>query len=90
MGLSRAAMKLDNKWGYRRFSWIVFISLFFIVYGITGIPGLLLMFVCTGIGLMPVLFRSRRLNCMAVLLVPIFLNMAGFGPRIIEALGLVG
>lgn len=90
MLLSRMAMKIDNKWGYRKVSYAVLPILFLIVWGMTGIAGLALMAICTGIGMMPVLFRSRRLNCMGVLIVPIFLSMAGIAPRIVEWLGLIG
>ena len=45
--------------------------------------------VATGIGLIPVLFGSRRLNCLGILLLPIACNMSGFGPKIAAFLGLV-
>jgi TctA family transporter len=45
--------------------------------------------VAGGIGLIPVLFGSRRMNCLGVLLIPITLNMAGVGPDIARLLGLI-
>lgn len=90
MALTRFAMKVDNNWGYRKVSYAVLPLLFVIVWGLTGFAGLALMVICSGIGLMPVLLRTRRLNCMGVLIVPIFLSMAGIAPRIVEWLGLIG
>jgi putative membrane protein len=46
------------------------------------------MSVSTGIGLIPVLFHSRRSHCMGVLLIPVALDMAGYGATIARWLGL--
>ncbi len=48
-----------------------------IVFLMTSWQGLLIMSVATAIGLIPVLFNSRRSHCLAVILVPIWLNMSG-------------
>lgn len=48
-----------------------------LVYFMTSWQGLLIMSVATAIGLIPVLFNSRRSHCLAVILVPIWLNMSG-------------
>ncbi|AGB04358.1 putative membrane protein [Aciduliprofundum sp. MAR08-339] len=48
-----------------------------IVFFMTSWQGLLIMSVATAIGLIPVLFNSRRSHCLAVILVPIWLNMSG-------------
>jgi len=42
----------------------------------------------SGIGLIPVLYGSRRLNCLGILLLPIARNMSGFGISIAAVLGL--
>jgi TctA family transporter len=47
------------------------------------------MTVATGIGLIPVLFGSRRLNCLGVLLLPIACNMSGVGESVAAFLGLL-
>ncbi len=60
-----------------------------IIYGMTGIPGLIVTAITTCIGMVPVFFNCRRSHCMAVLLVPIALNMAGYGDQIGQLLGLV-
>jgi TctA family transporter len=59
------------------------------VLGMTGWTGLLVTVAATGIGLIPVMYHSRRMNCMGVLLIPILLNMAGLGPTVAGWLGLV-
>lgn len=43
---------------------------------------LLVCLVATGIGLLPVLWGSRRMNCMGILLLPIGLNMVGMGATV--------
>jgi TctA family transporter len=65
------------------------VALVAIVFALGSWQGLVLMTICTGIGLIQITFRTRWMNCMGILLVPIFLNMAGWGPRIVEFLGLV-
>jgi putative membrane protein len=50
-----------------------------IVVGMTGWGGLLICAVATGIGLIPVLWGSRRVNAMGVLLLPIALSLSGVG-----------
>jgi putative membrane protein len=54
-----------------------------------GSRGLLICAVATGIGLIPVLWGSRRMNCMGVLLLPIGLNMVGAGATVAGWLGLL-
>jgi len=54
-----------------------------------GLGGLLICGVATGIGLIPVLWGSRRMNCMGVLLLPIALNMVGAGATVAGWLGLL-
>ncbi|MDD5067522.1 MAG: tripartite tricarboxylate transporter permease [bacterium] len=54
-----------------------------------GFMALLVAAVTTCIGSIPVFFGCRRSHCMAVLLVPIALNMAGYGDTIARILKLV-
>ncbi len=86
--LSRGTIWLIQRVDYRYASWAALLFMVLIVIGITGWPGLLLMFVSTGIGMIPVVFHSRRSNCMGVLLIPVALDMAGYGPAIAGFLGL--
>jgi putative membrane protein len=55
-----------------------------------ALASLLICAVATGIGLIPVLWGSRRMNCMGVLLLPIALNMVGAGATVAGWLGLIG
>jgi putative membrane protein len=60
-----------------------------VVLVVTGPAGLLVAAVATGIGLIPVLWGSRRMNCLGVLLLPLTLNMAGVGGTVAAWLGLI-
>ncbi|MEA3340591.1 MAG: tripartite tricarboxylate transporter permease [Chloroflexota bacterium] len=87
--MTRLTIKLVSKVSYRWVSLGTLAVLLLIVIGMTGWGGLLICTVATGIGLIPVLWGSRRMNCMGVLLLPIALNMVGAGGVIAGWLGLV-
>ena len=87
--MARAAIKLVGRVPYRWISLGTLGVLLAIVVAMTGWGGLLTCAVATGIGLIPVLWGSRRVNCMGVLLLPIALNMAGVGDVIAGWMGLV-
>ena len=75
--------------GIRTISWAALVVLVAAVGGITGLPGLGVCAVATGIGLIPVLWGSRRMNAMGVLLLPIALQLSGAGAWIAGVLGLL-
>ncbi|HRY28588.1 MAG TPA: tripartite tricarboxylate transporter permease [Elusimicrobiota bacterium] len=54
-----------------------------------GLTALMVAAVTTCIGSIPVFFNCRRSHCMAVLLVPIAVNMAGYGDTVAKWLGLL-
>jgi putative membrane protein len=87
--LTWLVVKLTSKVDYRWINLGTLMVLTTIVIVMTGWGGLLVCIVATGIGLIPVLWGSRRTNCMGVLLLPIALNMVGLGSIIAEWLGLV-
>ena len=87
--LTRLVIKLVERVDYRWISGGTLVLLLGIVALMTGPGGLLIAVVATGIGLIPVLWGSRRMNCMGVLLLPIALNMAGVGGRVAGWLGLL-
>jgi putative membrane protein len=87
--LSRAAIALIGRVDYRRISAATLCLLVVLVFALTGPGGLLVAVAATGIGLIPVAFGCRRMNCMGVLLVPITLNMAGVGASVAYVLGLI-
>jgi putative membrane protein len=87
--LSRAAIGLVSRVDYRWVSAGTLVVLIGVVAALTGWGGLLIAAVATAIGLLPVLWGSRRMNCMGVLLVPLILQMAGLGTLVAGWLGLI-
>jgi putative membrane protein len=89
LGLSRAATGLVSRTSARWLAGGTLVILVVLVAGLTGWRGLLIAATATGIGLIPVLFGARRINCMGALLLPALVNMAGLGPLIAGWLGLI-
>ncbi len=86
---TKIIIKLLQKISYKVISLVTLFLLFMIVYLMTGFYGIGISIVATAIGLLPVLFGSRRVNCMGVLLFPVTINMAGYGGALAKFLGLV-
>ena len=86
---TKAVIWLIGKINYRFISIFTFIFITSVVYYMGGFPGIAVMLVSTGIGMIPVFFHSRRMNCMGVLLIPVMLNMSGHGPIIAHWMGLL-
>ena len=86
---SKLVARLVEKVPYQTLNIFVLVIGISIIYLMTGIQGVALMFVAAMIGLVPVMWNSRRLNLLAVILTPIWLNMAGVGADIAALLGLV-
>ena len=86
--LTRLTVRFVSRFNYRHVSTVALAVIVLMVLLMTGWIGLFIAAVDTGIGLLPVLFGSRRLNCLGILLLPIACNMSGFGYRIIALLGL--
>jgi putative membrane protein len=87
--ISRMAIRLVVAVPYRWIGATTLVLLLAVVVGLTGWGGLLICAVASGIGLTPVLWGSRRTNCMGVLLLPIALNMTGVGGTVAGWLGLI-
>jgi putative membrane protein len=87
--LTRLTLSAIARVGYRAISLLAFVTIIALVGGITGWQGLAVMTIATGIGLLPVLFGSRRMNCLGVILLPMACNMSGIGPTIANWLGLL-
>ncbi|MGE4488728.1 MAG: tripartite tricarboxylate transporter permease [Kiritimatiellales bacterium] len=87
--LTKWTLKLMKKVDYRLISVFALGIIVLLVFSITSWIGLFIMVVGAGIGLIPVLFGSRRLNCLGVLLLPIACNMSGIGEPIAAFLGLI-
>jgi len=86
---ARTMVALAARVGYRTLSAAAFVTILAMVALTTGWMGLALMAVSTGIGLIPVLFDARRMNCLGVILLPLACNMSGVGAAVAEGLGLM-
>ncbi len=86
---ARFAIWLIEKINYRYISIATLFLLVALVYFFTGLGGIAIMLIATPIGWLPVLWGSRRLNCLGVLLVPITLNLAGLGPMVAQWLRII-
>ena len=86
--LTKLTLKFIDRFNYRHVSTFALAIILVMVYAVTGWVGMFIATVATGIGLLPVLFGSRRLNCLGILLLPIACNMSGFGETITGWLGL--
>jgi len=86
---SRLIIRIIGRINYRALSAVTFFLMVAVVWGMFSWMGLALMTVATGIGLIPVYYHSRRMNCMGVLLLPITLKMGGLGPAVARLMGLV-
>jgi len=89
LGLTRLVIALTARVSYRLISFVTLAILLVVVFAMTGWGGLAVCAVATGIGFIPVLWGSRRMNAMGVLLLPIALNMAGAGDVVAGWLGLL-
>lgn len=87
--LTRSTIAVITRYGYRRISYVGLATILALVLGITGWMGMFIMLVGAGIGLIPVLFGSRRMNCLGVILLPMACNMSGCGATVAGWLGLL-
>ena len=87
--LARVMMALVSHVAYWVISWATLALLLLVVVGVTGPVGLGICAVATGIGLIPALWGARRMNAMGVLLLPLALNMVGWGDTVAGLLRLL-
>ena len=87
--LARAVLWLMGRVAYQRISGLALLVIALVVFFATGWPGIAIALVATGIGLIPVLYGSRRLNCLGILLLPIACNLSGCGATVAAWLGLL-
>jgi putative membrane protein len=85
---SKLIARLISVISYQTLNIIALAVVVMIVFLMTGVMGLLIMMVATAIGIVPIMWNSRRLNLLGVILIPIWVNMAGLGPAVAAALGL--
>lgn len=86
--LTSVALTLLARYGCRTMSWLAFALVLGLVLSMTGLAGLFVMMVGAAIGLIPVLYGSRRMNALGVVLLPLACNMSGFGPAVAAWFGL--
>ncbi len=89
LGISRLSGKILRKISFKHISWFSLFLLIIIVLVFTSWQGLLILMVTTALGMMCVLVQTRRSHLLAVLLLPLFLNMSGAGGTLASFLGLV-
>ncbi|MBL7114854.1 MAG: tripartite tricarboxylate transporter permease [Kiritimatiellae bacterium] len=86
---SRLMACLILRFGSRRLSSAALLGSLLIVITMTGIAGLGIATIATGIGLLPLLYGGRRMNCLGIILLPLACNLSGVGTHIANLLGLL-
>jgi len=86
--ISRFLARRVSARSYRIVSAFTFAAILGIVFGMAGFVGLAIFAVAAMIGIIPVIYFSRRSNALAVILVPIWLNMSGLMDKVVQLLGL--
>jgi len=86
---ARLMARLVGKVSYRTISSATLALLVAIVVLSTGWRGLVICAGATGIGLLPTLWGSRRVNCMGVILLPLALELTGVGGVVARWLGML-
>jgi putative membrane protein len=86
--LTRMALWLLERYGCTALSWVALAMVLTLVVAMTGLPGLFVMLVGAAIGLIPVLYGSRRMNALGVILLPLACNLSGVGPTVAAWIGL--
>lgn len=87
--LTKFVLRLIGKFGHNLISIVAALVVFSVVIFITGWAGVLIMLTATGIGLLPVLFGARRMNCLGIILLPVACMMSGCGAAVATWLGLL-
>jgi len=86
--LVRATLRLLQQVSQRRIATVSLAVIVSLVAGVTGWAGLAVMAVAAGIGLLPLLYGSRRLNGLGVLLLPMACTLSGWDAAIAALLRL--
>jgi len=88
-GYSRIAAWIVSRIHYKWLSLGGMAVMVALVLAVTGWQGLVILAIATLIGLIPGFWHTRRLSLLAVLLVPMFLNMWGHGADVARWFGLL-
>lgn len=84
---ARACASITRRVDYHWISGLAMLGLTVMVWYVTSWQGLVLMLVATALGLVPNFWHTRRIPLLAVLMVPVSLNMAGIGYKVAMWLG---
>ena len=84
--LAHGTLQLTQQTGYRKISIGCAILMIAIVAVFSGWAGIAVMIVATAIGLLPLLYGTRRMNGLGVILLPIACSMSGLAPTITRLL----
>jgi putative membrane protein len=86
--LTAGAAALLVRVGHRPLGLLTLVLCTLLTATVTGLPGLGILAVATAIGLIPLLYESRRMNALGVIMLPIACSMSGLAPTITRWLGL--
>ncbi len=86
--LTRFTLALLQRCSCRIIASIALLVVAGLVLLMTGWQGGCVMVVATAIGMIPVLYGSRRMNCLGIILLPVACNMSGIGISVARWLGL--
>lgn len=89
LGLTRFLIGIIPRLDHRLVAFVTLVLLVTVVIIVTGLPGLAVSLVAAAIGFIPLFWRTRRMHCLGVLLLPVTLNMAGYGSLVAKLLGLI-
>ena len=89
LGLTRFLIQIIPRLDHRLVAFVTLTWLITVVLIVTGLPGLAVSLVAAAIGFIPLFWRTRRMHCLGVLLLPVTLNMAGYGSIVAKWLGLI-
>jgi putative membrane protein len=89
LGLTRFLIQIIPRLDHRLVASVTLVLLISVVLLVTGLSGLAVSLVAAAIGFIPLFWRTRRMHCLGVLLLPVTLNMAGYGSIVAHWLGLI-
>lgn len=84
--LARQVLRLAKRIGYQRLSLLSAVLVMSVIACFGGIAGLAVLTVGCGIGLLPILYGSRRMNALGIILLPLACSISGFAPSITRIL----
>jgi putative membrane protein len=89
LGLTQFLIRIIPRLDHRLVAFVTLVLLITVVIAVTGLSGLAVSLVAAAIGLIPLFWRTRRMHCLGVLLLPVTLNMAGLGGIVAHWLKLI-